>query len=477
MRYLKYILLLFPFFMLTSCNDKLSTSNISCDENLACPNDYYCANQDLKICCPENMYYDLSNKRCANICYKNPCGEDQICKSFHSSYYCDCEDGFIVVGKDCVKDLKCTKEDVFCNDATEYCYNGVCFSNNECSISNPQGSCPKKPQIEENYECFNGVCVLPSNGSKKIYESCKIGQSDCENGLFCGFKMPFSNYDELIGEDALCLPYCDLKYGDCPDDGECFPLNFNNSKYQNIGLCYYGNCKSDSGCDVSYDCKWLSSNMQFCDEVGSVLIGEKCNKLQKCDNDLMCIDGECTKFCDFEGKQPCPNSYSCLAWGYIAEGRTISKSGICIESCNPGICNDESSYNEYCKCSDNQSSFCNISKVDDCLCLLINGEGDGSCIFKDECNHQDNKCLDNNHCTLSPYGNYVCQQTGNKEIHEICSLSAKISSCKDNLYCFKFEEDVSSKCQKFCYTSEECPNGTQCYKDENNFIGYCGLLQ
>ncbi|MBN2694004.1 hypothetical protein JXR93_05015 [bacterium] len=577
MRYFKYFFLLISFVILTSCNEKLSTSDISCDENLACPNDYYCANENAKICCPENMYYDSLNKKCSNICDKNPCGENQICKPHHEFYFCECPENTILSEGKCISDLMCKNNDVFCNDS-EYCYNGACFFNEECSFDSPTGLCPKKPYISEDYQCVNGICALPSNGTKKLHEECILDSEECEMGLFCGLSTPFkSSGNSNIGE---CLPYCDLRYNNCPENGECFPLDVDNPAYRNIGVCIYGDCQQNSSCKDGESCKWLSPNVQICDNIGPMKVGKACNKNFNCDSNSICIEGECIRFCDFEGRKPCSDGFNCLSWSYVANGRTPSDFGICLPSCTPGVCGDESSYNEYCECEDNTSSYCTTSLVNDCsgICALI-GEDKGLCVtdtceqednncpagsqcfvspenffyscleettgivpmgetcseqdecetgsfcmklvssekicnrfckndddcegstlsqksfncikesktslagvcVKNQCNPSstENSCSEGKHCTLSSFGNYICQPTGDKEIGDTCSLLAEnLISCGENLTCYKKDGETLSKCQQFCHNTSECPSGAECYRENNNdFLGLCRFPQ
>ncbi len=401
--FMKYLILLFVVSVLLSCSEFDSTK-IDCNNDTECPNNHICYKSQCYICGLDEYFNDEKGK-CVNYCEENTnlCSNEQTCiggrvnvkttsKDYRNTpaYQCECESGYVLMGKECKKDTKCpsiscddnnpcsSKSDI-CDDGfckkicinnrdcdvqigetcskghcsvvdcsdNEICYNGGCFPKNECSLTNPEGECPTMG-TEDKFICFNGQCVneqsetttLIDGGNECIFDKSDISEGHCKQGFICAKLNLFDDEDNK----GICASYCDLRYNNCPDNAECLPFSMindasmnysSNSLYQNIGVCYLSNCRNDADCKNEGElCKYFTDKLSFCMPAGLREENFACRNenQQGCKDDLVCIDNSCVNLCDVN-ENDCLGNSTCLPAMGEYSGQFNRQIGACFKNC------------------------------------------------------------------------------------------------------------------------------------------------
>lgn len=569
--FMKYLILFSVIFTLLSCS-KFDSTKINCTEDKECPNNHICYKSQCYACGLDEYFNDEKGKcvnYCEEN--PTVCGEGQTCiggrvnvkttsKDYRNTfaYQCKCESGYVLMGKECKKDAKCKSdctvgtdcgEDEVCIDNKcyqtcnlecstescelcdilsneeceevsgtkvcinkqpiidcnngEVCYNGACIVDNYCSSNNPNGLCPSRV-IDEIFICKNGLCIEEREyGTKKYKDDC-TETIECEEGLICGNKNPFSKNDS----EKKCYPICDLRYGNCPDNAECFPYSLNpmgNTSYQNVGICYSGDCVDDSSCDPEKmeKCKYFTSKLSICIPRGFRKLGETCSEADykecindnqcraenneqcllfkciqnctedtdcltpgqqclngkcihtfNCDNEFICNEGICHKFCDSSIENDCNNNSECFSAMFSFNGQFNNNLGICFDECER---------NPKYFISKPQDNFCKG------ICFQKDATQKGFC-EKSICDADDD-CIKSKPdeevaCSLSFMGLNSCKVIGTKEVGDPCNNDG---DCKINMVC---SEDTKT-CTQLCTPKSEnfaCPSNNSCF-DISNVLG------
>ena len=458
---------------------------IDCQEPDKCVK---CNPNNIREClkCKDELYLQ-PNKTCHGTCesgyYPNEYGEcikcpmencdkcdSKECKECMVDYYLfnntkcpkECPDGYIEVGKQCVKctDTKCVKCSEYdisvctkCDYPNEFLKNGKCVK--DCG----EGYVAEGPKciecIEGCKECdntvvcnvcdigyyfLNGKCVkdCPSgrrkNPNTRVCEECSTSNcdscpddketcKDCKEGFvlynnICYERCPVGTF---LSPDQRHCESCDQKCAECINKKTCIRCK--------IPYFLQGEvCQEE--CDKGY-----YDNDRVCVECQNTKC-EKCSKedstkCTKCPSGTFFYKGECLTICPdetFEASEEClPCSPNCRTCRYTSDN---------CESCPTGL-----------KLSDGECKS---------ECPEKTTEVDGKCV---SCTQPDCKVCkpgDPDYCLVPGEGVIKCN-----EEEKVCVVEPK---CDDNEYV-----DANSKCRKCKENCAKCKDERTCDKCEGGY--------
>ncbi|KAE8304598.1 Tenascin-like protein [Giardia duodenalis] len=385
------------------------------------------------------------------------CGRHGSCTLKGELYSCDCMDGYINLGSDCIHPF-CMVDYSVCSYYGDCVYDENDQPHCRCDKVATGEHCEKCSDIATEYEgrCVPNECLSERSDGKLV---------ECGGFGLCYGLPP-------LGDESACL--CD--FGTVNVDLLCIPATCMSAENPNVF------CSSHGYCDETRKC--------ICDDGYD---GDVCQyKVFECEDGYVYSEGQCVKdTCVAQDGHVCAKHGSCKTEscvcdpGYVLIGTAECTPAVCLvggEVCPHGECTVFMNQS-YCKCDAEYTAFENKCIPNSCISATFDYGYPELCSNKGTCD------MDKRRCVCNPlYGGTYCQKCSEDalamEDGSCVSLNCistgpdgKSVVCSDHGTCTAYREssdpaDVTYICQcKFGYTqldSSTCVSDT-CISDDVAF--------
>ena len=496
--------------LLKDCSNNLcnnSISQISCNDNNDCPENFHC---DM------NLHQCKEDENISHRCIDDSdCDPDMVCHV--DSGQCVEEDVDCQSDADCENDRECNIETGNCEE--DRCTSDSdCFNGEKCDVES--GECLAIEGCEDNTDCLNGeYCDRETGQCVDISNRCD-SDSDCNNGYKCelttGECVP-DNSDCSSNSDCPSGMQCDIESGNCiqdtsscQTDADC-PAGFICELSSHSCIRSSVECTQDSHCPQDYFCnpdgrciedQWLNGEGNpTCESDNDCTQGiclhrswgsicaKTCCSAWQCDDNYACVDGGGIRFCVHErwlnGQSVGSDEYGqeCSA------GSSQCHSGLCDTSnnrCSDFCCTDDDCNGlgfclgivnanleaKYYAC---KSDFYGLGKTGD-SCMSAGECFYGICIVPGECS---DPCCTSRDCPAA----YACGQIpAPNETFIYGCMRAEKGTISHGGSCTKGEDcltgvcdEILGKCSDTCCMDEDCSNNEKCRPRDNGMSGFMGI--
>ncbi|CAJ1066921.1 fibrillin-1 [Xyrichtys novacula] len=374
----------------------------TCSRNMTCintPGSFACS-------CILDLEYEkgtcVTEETCLNA--SKVCHPVAKCQPYQGSFYCQCKDGYVGSGTDCLdvdecdasKDQACPAFSHCINTNGSYtcdCWEGFedngthCQDVDECVTGN--FTCPDNSTCTNTEGSYDCTCVQGFSGNRSLcldIDECSLGLIQCPN---------FSNCQNMAGSF-----FCECWKGYQGNDTVCEDIN---------------ECLHNSTCPKHSTCINTNGSFSCVCDAGFSSVDDKCVDVDECSNtgsEDVCTNGTCMNAI---------GSYYCdCNKGFRSNGTECVDVDECSDSFNSSLCQP-------------YSTCVNILGSYRCPCnegFVLNGT---ECQDVDEC-HDPNgsSCPEHSLCNNTA-GSFFCScLPGYKSVNSSCE---DVNECSDNNTC------------------------------------------